>query len=83
MFPVLCQCRLQFGRPLAKNQLVQKKLADMLSEIALAQQAALHVGRLRDRGLSVSAVCLVTVIICDVTDVSVTLTLSVDDRKHV
>lgn len=42
--------RTQFGRPLAANQLVQKKLADMLTEIALAQQASLSVGRLLEAG---------------------------------
>ena len=40
--------RSQFGRPLAQNQLVQKKLADMQTEIALGLQAALRVGRLMD-----------------------------------
>ena len=40
--------RKQFGRPLAANQLIQKKLADMQTEIALGLQAALRVGRLRD-----------------------------------
>ncbi len=40
--------RKQFGRPLAQNQLVQKKLADMQTEIALGLQAALRVGRLMD-----------------------------------
>ena len=40
--------RQQFGRPLAANQLIQKKLADMMVEIALATQAALRVGRLMD-----------------------------------
>lgn len=40
--------RKQFGRPLAQNQLVQKKLADMQTEIALGLQAALRVGRLLD-----------------------------------
>ncbi len=40
--------RRQFGRPLAANQLVQKKLADMQTEIALGLQAALRVGRLMD-----------------------------------
>ncbi len=40
--------RKQFGRPLAQTQLVQKKLADMQSEIALGLQAALQVGRLMD-----------------------------------
>jgi glutaryl-CoA dehydrogenase len=40
--------RKQFGRPLAANQLVQKKLADMQTEITLGLQAALRVGRLMD-----------------------------------
>jgi glutaryl-CoA dehydrogenase len=42
--------RKQFGRPLAATQLVQKKLADMQTEIALGLQAALRVGRLIDAG---------------------------------
>ncbi len=42
--------RHQFGRPLAANQLVQKKLADMQTEIALGYQAALAVGRAIDAG---------------------------------
>jgi glutaryl-CoA dehydrogenase len=42
--------RKQFGRPLAATQLVQKKLADMQTEIALGLQAALQVGRLFDAG---------------------------------
>lgn len=40
--------RQQFGRPLAANQLVQKKLADMQTEITLGLQAALRVGRMKD-----------------------------------
>ncbi|MEM6972613.1 MAG: acyl-CoA dehydrogenase [Pseudomonadota bacterium] len=40
--------RVQFGRPLAQTQLVQKKLADMQTEIALGLQASLRVGRLID-----------------------------------
>jgi len=40
--------RTQFGKPLAQNQLIQKKLADMQTEIALGLQAALQVGRLLD-----------------------------------
>ena len=40
--------RTQFGRPLAQNQLIQKKLADMQTEITLGLQAALRVGRLVD-----------------------------------
>ncbi|MBO0749810.1 MAG: acyl-CoA dehydrogenase [Porphyrobacter sp.] len=42
--------RKQFGRPLAANQLYQKKLAEMTSEIALGLQASLRVGRLMDQG---------------------------------
>jgi len=42
--------RKQFGRPLAATQLVQKKLADMQTEIALGLQGALRVGRLFDAG---------------------------------
>jgi glutaryl-CoA dehydrogenase len=42
--------RKQFGRPLAQTQLVQKKLADMQTEIALGLQASLRVGRLFDEG---------------------------------
>ena len=40
--------RIQFGRPLAQTQLVQKKLADMQTEITLGLHAALRVGRLLD-----------------------------------
>jgi glutaryl-CoA dehydrogenase len=42
--------RKQFGRPLAATQLIQKKLADMQTEIALGLQASLRVGRLFDAG---------------------------------
>ncbi len=42
--------RSQFGRPLAANQLIQKKLADMQTEIALGLQAVLRLGRLKDEG---------------------------------
>jgi glutaryl-CoA dehydrogenase len=42
--------RKQFGRPLAANQLIQKKLADMQTEIALALQGCLRLGRLKDEG---------------------------------
>ena len=45
--------RKQFGRPLAANQLIQKKLADMQTEIALGLQAALRVGRMKDEGQNV------------------------------
>lgn len=42
--------RKQFGRPLAANQLIQKKLADMQSEITIGLLACLHLSRLRDKG---------------------------------
>jgi glutaryl-CoA dehydrogenase len=42
--------RQQFGRPLAQNQLIQKKLVDMQTEITLGLQAVLRVGRLMDEG---------------------------------
>ncbi len=42
--------RKQFGRPLAANQLVQKKLADMQTEIALGLQGCLRLGRMKDDG---------------------------------
>ena len=42
--------RQQFGRPLAQTQLIQKKLADMQTEIALGLHACLRVGRLMDEG---------------------------------
>ena len=42
--------RKQFGRPLAANQLIQKKLADMQSEISIGLLACLHVSRLREQG---------------------------------
>lgn len=44
--------RTQFGRPLAANQLVQKKLADMQTEIALGLQACLRLGRMKDEGVA-------------------------------
>ena len=44
--------RSQFGRPLAANQLVQKKLADMQTEIALGLQGALRLGRMFDGGVA-------------------------------
>ncbi len=46
--------RSQFGRPLAANQLVQKKLADMQTEITLGLNGAIALGRLVDRGLAAS-----------------------------
>ncbi len=42
--------RTQFGRPLAANQLIQKKLADMQTEISLGLQGILRVGRIMDEG---------------------------------
>jgi glutaryl-CoA dehydrogenase len=42
--------RKQFGRPLAANQLIQKKLADMQTEITLGLQGCLQAGRLKDNG---------------------------------
>ena len=42
--------RKQFGRPLAANQLIQKKLADMQTEIAIGLQSCLRLGRLADEG---------------------------------
>jgi len=44
--------RKQFGRPLAANQLVQKKLADMQTEIALGLQGVLRLGRMKDEGIA-------------------------------
>ena len=44
--------RTQFGRPLAANQLIQKKLADMQTEIALGLQACLRLGRMKDEGIA-------------------------------
>ena len=46
--------REQFGRPLAANQLIQKKLADMQTDIALGLSGALRVGRLIDEGRMLS-----------------------------
>ena len=43
--------RIQFGRPLAANQLIQKKLADMMTEITLGLQGCLRLGRMKDEGL--------------------------------
>jgi glutaryl-CoA dehydrogenase len=48
--------RKQFGRPLAANQLIQKKLADMMSEIALGLQACLRLGRMKDEGSAAAEV---------------------------
>lgn len=52
--------RTQFGRPLAANQLVQKKLADMQTDIALGLQGALQVGRMFDNvGAVADAISLI------------------------
>ncbi len=48
--------RKQFGRPLAANQLVQKKLADMQTEITLALQGCLRLGRMKDAGLAAAEI---------------------------
>jgi glutaryl-CoA dehydrogenase len=42
--------RKQFGRPLAANQLIQKKLADMQTEISIGLQSCLRLGRMKDEG---------------------------------
>jgi glutaryl-CoA dehydrogenase len=44
--------RKQFGRPLAANQLIQKKLADMQTEISLGLQGCLRLGRMKDEGIA-------------------------------
>lgn len=41
--------RIQFGVPLARNQLMQKKMADMLTEITIGLQSCLQLGRLIDQ----------------------------------
>lgn len=52
--------RIQFGRPLAANQLVQKKLADMQTEITLGLQAAYRISRMREEGtVAAEAISLV------------------------
>jgi len=48
--------RQQFGRPLAANQLIQKKLADMQTEITLALQACLRFGRMKDEHIAASEI---------------------------
>ena len=48
--------RKQFGRPLAATQLVQKKLADMQTEIALGLQGCLRLGRMKDEGSAAAEV---------------------------
>ena len=44
--------RTQFGRPLAANQLIQKKLADMVTEISIGLQGCLQLGRMKDNGVA-------------------------------
>jgi glutaryl-CoA dehydrogenase len=44
--------RTQFGRPLAANQLIQKKLADMQTEVSLGLQACLRLGRMKEEGIA-------------------------------
>ena len=44
--------RKQFGKPLAANQLIQKKLADMQTEVTLALQGCLRLGRMKDEGIA-------------------------------
>ncbi|MEE9271682.1 MAG: acyl-CoA dehydrogenase [Robiginitomaculum sp.] len=52
--------RKQFGKPLAQTQLIQKKLADMQTEITLGLHATLQVGRLMDKGiLGIEAISLI------------------------
>ncbi|WP_454004590.1 acyl-CoA dehydrogenase [Alcaligenes sp. Marseille-Q7550] len=48
--------RKQFGRPLAANQLIQKKLADMQTEITLALQGCLRLGRMKDEGTAATEI---------------------------
>lgn len=43
--------RKQFGRPLAATQIMQLKMADMVSEIAIGLTTCLHLGRLKDKGM--------------------------------
>lgn len=43
--------RKQFNKPLAANQLIQKKMADMLTEISIGLLSCLHLGRLKDRNM--------------------------------
>ena len=44
--------RKQFGKPLAANQLIQKKLADMQTDVTLALQGCLRLGRMKDEGIA-------------------------------
>ena len=43
--------RKQFGRPLAQNQLIQKKMTDALTEITIGLHSCMQLGRLKDEGL--------------------------------
>ena len=52
--------RIQFGVPLARNQLMQKKMADMLTEITLGLQSCLQLGRLIDDKKSVTPIIRLT-----------------------
>ncbi len=52
--------RQQFGRPLAANQLIQKKLADMQTDIAMALQGVLRLGRMKDEGTAAPEVTSIT-----------------------
>ena len=48
-FHIIMPSRVQFGVPLARNQLMQKKMADMLTEITIGLQSCLALGRLIDQ----------------------------------
>jgi glutaryl-CoA dehydrogenase len=48
--------RKQFGKPLAANQLIQKKLADMQTEITLGLQGCLRLGRMKDEGTAATSI---------------------------
>ena len=48
--------RQQFGKPLAANQLIQKKLADMQTEITLGLQGCLRLGRMKEEGTAAAAI---------------------------
>lgn len=61
LIPLYPPNRIQFGVPLARNQLMQKKMADMLTEITIGLQSCLYLGRLVDEkkwGLSFTCHCL-------------------------
>ena len=48
--------RKQFGRPLAANQLIQKKLADMITDITLGLQGCLRLGRMKEQGIAAAEI---------------------------